>query len=45
MRQPGSHELRAGHPIPDERGAVSASRPERVGELKCVVVVPPRAMG
>ena len=44
-RQSGSHELRAGHPVPDERGAVSAPRPEGVGELKRTVVVPPRVVG
>ena len=44
-RQSGSHELRTGHPVPDEREAVSAPRPEGVGELKRAVVVPPRAVG
>ena len=43
--QSGSHELRARHPVPDERGAVSTPRPEGVGELKRAVVVSPRALG
>jgi hypothetical protein len=45
MGQLGSHELRAGHPVPDERGAVFTPRPEGVGELKRAVVVPSRAVG
>ena len=45
MPQPGSHELCTGHPVPNERGAVSPPRSKGVGELKRALVVPSRAVG